>query len=961
VEKEKGSGIVKAVLSGDRIEVYVDDTTKRTTWVPPQTKELKLSNIKAPLPRAVARGDFAGREEEPFAFASRSFLRELCIGKRVSWIIDGKDARREYATVHIQGEPKSLAESVVEAGLADVSLPPNAAKEATRPAAAGDDEGEKKERRLSEAMQKLVTAQEEAKSHERGKWTTSKDELAKAVPRYATDSNPTDFYTRNKGKKLPAVVEAVLSGSMLRVLLVPSFREVVVRVAGAQAPATRRGQKEEDTEPFAKEAQWTTERYTLHRRVHVTFTAFEPGKEADDRRPAVQPVFHADIALAGKSVGELLLASGLAKFVDWTAPKDKADVYRNLEAQAQAKKLRIWSSHVPTAQEATSARNFVGLVKEVPSGSTLVVVNESVKPPQVVRVTMSSIDVPKLSVTERAVDNARQAPSEGAKAPATNAANATEYAEAFALEAREFVRQKLIGRRVNVTLDYVRAGKAGDEKNPKSLPERAFYTVSVKGKNIALALVENGLAKVVEHFGQQQRSPEYDALFLAQQRAQKKKLGVHGPVQNKHYINDVSRNPKKAKAVYPTVVRQGVNRVHGVVEYVISGSRLKVAIPKDNLVITVALAGARAESVAAGDKAKTGGDKAKAADAASNIGEEARKFTRDLVHHHDVELEVEGQDRTGAFRAHVFIRPRGGSATLNLGVELLKEGLAQGARTERYADEHRRAENEAKAARKRTWADWDPEKEEAEKKARDEAVVAAGKPRKELVTVTEVVDGSTFFVQVVGEEQKQLETLMASVAAKGYENAEPYTPKAGEAVAAQFSGDNAWYRARVGRVLPPGEERSQTEIEVLYADYGNAETVPVSRVRKLDPEHSTQALRWQAREASLAFIVPRPVEDDWGKEAALYFKELVWDRQLLSTTEYREADREYRSLWISDDYTFVNAELLRAGLAKLPKRLPRGANKEIIDFLRAAQEEAFRTHSGIWEYGDDGDDDDFAY
>jgi 5-formyltetrahydrofolate cyclo-ligase len=83
----------------------------------------------------------------------------------------------------------------------------------------------------------------------------------------------------------------------------------------------------------------------------------------------------------------------------------------------------------------------------------------------------------------------------------------------------------------------------------------------------------------------------------------------------------------------------------------------------------------------------------------------------------------------------------------------------------------------------------------------------------------------------------------------------------------------------------------RTQIEVLYADYGNAETVPVSRVRKLDPEHSTQALRWQAREASLAFIVPRPVEDDWGKEAALYFKELVWDRQLLSTTEYREADR----------------------------------------------------------------------
>jgi len=685
--------------------------------------------------------------------------------------------------------------------------------------------------------------------------------------------------------------------------------------------------------------------------VHVTFTAFEPGKEADEKRPAVQPVFHADIALGGKSVGELLLASGLAKFVDWTVPKEKHELYRSLESQAQAKKLRIWSSHVPTPQDNTSSKSkeFVGLVKEVPSGSTLVVVNESVTPHQVVRITMSSIDVPKLAVTERAGEaTGKQAPSEGAKAPAASA-NTTEYAEAFALEAREFVRQKLIGRRVNVSLDYVRPARAADEKNGKPLPERAFYTVSTKGKNIALALVEHGLAKVVEHFGQQQRSPAYDALFLAQQRAQKKKLGVHGPVQNKHYINDVSRNPKKAKAVYPTVVRQGVTRVHGVVEYVISGSRLKVSIPKDNLVITVTLAGARAEPVLTGDKAKN----------ASPHGEEARKVTRDLVHHHDVELEVEGQDRTGAFRAHVFVKPQGG-APVNVGVELLKLGLAQGARTERYADEHRRAENDAKAARKNIWADWDPEKEEAEKKMRDEAVVAAGKPRKELVTVTEVVDGSTFFVQIVGEEQKQLETLMASVAAKGYENAEPYTPKAGEAVAAQFSGDNAWYRARVGRVLPPGEERKQTEIEVSYADYGNAETVPVSRVRKLDPEHGTQALRWQAREASLAYIVPRPVDDEWGKEAALYLKELVWDRALLSTTEYREADREYRSLWISDDYTFVNAELLRAGLAKLPKRLPRGANKEITDFLRAAQEEAFRSHSGIWEYGDDGDDDDFG-
>lgn len=176
-----------------------------------------------------------------------------------------------------------------------------------------------------------MTAQEEAQRLERGKWTTAKDELAKAIPRYSTEFNATDFYTREKGKKLNGIVEAVLSGSMMRVLLLPTYREVVIKIAGAQAPATKRGKKEEDAEPFAKEAQWTTERYTLHRRVHVTFTAFEPGKEADEKRSAMHAIYHADIELGGKSIGELLLSSGLAKFVEWTLPKEKHEAYRQLE------------------------------------------------------------------------------------------------------------------------------------------------------------------------------------------------------------------------------------------------------------------------------------------------------------------------------------------------------------------------------------------------------------------------------------------------------------------------------------------------------------------------------------------------------------------------------------------------------------------------------------------------------
>ncbi|POI35961.1 hypothetical protein CIB84_000287, partial [Bambusicola thoracicus] len=52
---------------------------------------------------------------------------------------------------------------------------------------------------------------------------------------------------------------------------------------------------------------------------------------------------------------------------------------------------------------------------------------------------------------------------------------------------------------------------------------------------------------------------------------------------------------------------------------------------------------------------------------------------------------------------------------------------------------------------------------------------------------------------------------------------QPFTPKLGEACCARFSGDGRWYRAVVLKV-------SQSTVEVLYADCGNIETVPLSHV-----------------------------------------------------------------------------------------------------------------------------------
>ncbi|OXB62010.1 hypothetical protein ASZ78_006717, partial [Callipepla squamata] len=52
---------------------------------------------------------------------------------------------------------------------------------------------------------------------------------------------------------------------------------------------------------------------------------------------------------------------------------------------------------------------------------------------------------------------------------------------------------------------------------------------------------------------------------------------------------------------------------------------------------------------------------------------------------------------------------------------------------------------------------------------------------------------------------------------------QPFRPKQGEACCARFSGDGCWYRALVLEV-------SQSTVQVLYADYGNIEIIPLSNV-----------------------------------------------------------------------------------------------------------------------------------
>jgi staphylococcal nuclease domain-containing protein 1 len=236
----------------------------------------------------------------------------------------------------------------------------------------------------------------------------------------------------------------------------------------------------------------------------------------------------------------------------------------------------------------------------------------------------------------------------------------------------------------------------------------------------------------------------------------------------------------RAKQFLSTFQRQ--KRLPGVVEHVSSGSRFRVLIPRENCRITFVLGGLRAPRAGRqGDKGEEG-------------GEEALEWTSRRAYQRDVEFEVETTDRAGGFIGTLYVNGN------NIGKGLLEEGLAwvQGGSGRQEFDD---AEGRAKQARKGIWKDWDESKEVEELK-----VVSSGeppKPRKEFidVVVTNMNDDGTFGVQIIGDSVHALDKLMKEFRAF-HDAGSPAatTLRPGELVAARFSADNEFYRAKIRKV-----------------------------------------------------------------------------------------------------------------------------------------------------------------
>lgn len=331
--------------------------------------------------------------------------------------------------------------------------------------------------------------------------------------------------------------------------------------------------------------------------------------------------------------------------------------------------------------------------------------------------------------------------------------------------------------------------------------------------NLAELLVGKGLATVVRYRqDDDQRSSRYDELLTAEALAVKGTKGVHGKKDiSSVRVNDLTVDHSRIKQQYLPAWQRAL-RTEGIVEFIASGSRFRVFLPKDSCLVTFLLAGIScprsSRPALAGAPAQEG----------EPFGDEALNFVRERILQRDVSIHMDTTDKAGA----AVIGWLWTEQNINLSVALVEEGLASvhfsAEKTEFYRS-LKTAEDGAKAAKKKIWANYvEVEETEEVKEEKEEDKVTERKVNHEKVVLTEITPELHFFAQHTDQGAK-LESLMSKLRQE-FQSSPPlvgaYTPKRNDLCAAQFTEDNEWYRAKIERI-------QGSNATVLYVDYGNKE------------------------------------------------------------------------------------------------------------------------------------------
>ncbi|KAJ3100905.1 hypothetical protein HDU97_001845 [Phlyctochytrium planicorne] len=889
-----GRAFVKSVISGDSIILR-----GRPVGGPPPEKILSLANVIAP--RLGTPSDPS--KEEAGAFEAREYLRKLLVGKEVAYKVEYTTSSnsRDFGAISLQppgvDSETNVARLLVKTGLVKVKAP----------------EGKRASTDEQTALLELEAAAQVAKL---GMWA---DSPVRSFT-YAAPEDPRAFLNKFKGTQVDAIVDQVRDGSTMRVCLIineggkKSYQYVTLSLTGIKAPVYRVGVNnvEDLVEPFSEEAKYFVESRLLQRDVKVLLEGVNPNG-----------TFVGTVLHPAGNIAEALLAEGYATVVSWNVALVTGGPakLRAAEQKAKDKKIRLWKNFVAKAKGGPETE-FDGLVVKINGADSISVVPASNPDGAERKITFSSLRAPKPKDEKEAYYNH---------------------------EAKEFLRQRLIGKTVRVSIDFVKPAEGQFE-------ERECATVTFNGTNMAEALISKGLGLAVRHKkDDDNRASAYDALLLAEDRAQKATKGVHSTKEPPTLrIADASETAAKAKQFLPFLQRSGY--ISGVVDFVAAGSRFKVWIPSQNTKITLVLAGIRTP------KAGRLNEKAE------QFGPESLEFANRKILQRDVEIFVEGADKVGGFIGNLFIQTPNGR--VNFASMILEAGLATihdySASQSQFAKDLYSSEKTAQDKRIGIWSVRAPDAEAAAKESADALANADdGKPAEvKEAYVSDIGDEGKLSLQFVGPDLSKLEKLLSDFAAfhalPTSQPIAPTHPKVNDYVSAKFSADETWYRAKVKSI---NEDKTYT---VVFIDYGNVETVTSARLRPLDARFSVVYLPAFAKEARLAYVTVPALTADYGDVAFERLRDETEGRKLIAKIITKTNDGVHHVVLQSGkDTVSINEALVSEGISTVDRSITRrfendttlaaaskGSRKAYIASLLKAQNEAKTSRQGLWRYGD---------
>mmetsp|Transcript_16881 Transcript_16881/g.32960 ORF Transcript_16881/g.32960 Transcript_16881/m.32960 type:complete len:911 (-) Transcript_16881:240-2972(-) len=879
-----GYGVVKTVLSGDSL-VLMGAPAQRG-GIPPE-RTVVFTGINAPR---FTRSKNAS--DEPYAWEAREFIRKKCIGQQVSFNVGHSAGERDYGNVFVGDE--NLGHSLVKAGLGRVKEAPEGAK-------------------VSVEREQLQNMEAEAKAAGLGLWSKSPE--ADHVRNIDWQPSATKLFDRFKGKPINCVVSQLRNGSALR-CEVPGnlggkstgrpFMIVTLSLAGAACPRVpfNNASAEEEPEPFSMEANHWVEARLLNREVQIVIQGIDKTENV-----------YGDVVFPKGNVTSKLLELGLAKFVPWTAQMSPhANDYAAAAKTAQIAKRGLGGQ----ATDEPEPAEMFGKVVFVQSGDTLVFVNDA--------------DGAETKFSLASIMCAR---------PPRRGEPADERASGFAFEAKEFLRSRLIGKKdkVRAVVEFKRTLPNGEE--------RAYGTLFIKEINLAVALCQAGLAEVVRHGYADPHSLCYGKLIEAERAAVNSSAGMHNKSKGSGAIVDLTDRPRKGSeneeikmaalaakgSAYLLNLKNEKHGVPAVVEYCFSGSRFKLFIPKERILVSFVLSGVRTPNTR------------------DPFGPEALEFSRSRILQRNVRVEIESVDRGCNFIGNLF------AGSTNLGTELTVEGFASvfppSADRSPYCDEFYNAEAKAQEAKLNIWKNY-VEKVSENKDGEEDEVSKRVDGSQLDVKVTEITDASSFYIQRVDDSNiAKVDAAMAAF------NASPPEPnpaaewKKGTVVAGKFH-DDLWYRVRLEGITATKEWR------VLFVDYGNADLLNADDLRSLPDDLAK--IPPLSKACFLAGIRGPTKASEHFESAAMTFNELALERVLSAKVECIDKSNKWhltlrpKAEDVEDgDTTSINQILLREGWCRIVER-PEFKLKGLVNELRKDEDSAKQSRFNIWEYGDVSDE-----